>query len=75
MEDREDKITKENARKSKWLMAKSKIQLAAIASKSTEQGSDPLPLHSVVKAAKALAAMKERQQNESVNLDNLNERV
>ncbi|XP_015782511.1 Na(+)/H(+) exchanger protein 7 [Tetranychus urticae] len=75
VEDREDKITKENARKSKWLMAKSKIQLAAIASKSTEQGSDPLPLHSVVKAAKALAAMKERQQNESVNLDNLNERV
>lgn len=75
VEDREDKITKEIARKSKWLMAKSKIQLAAIASKSSEQGNEPLPLHSVVQAAKALAAMKERQQSESVILDNLNEQV
>lgn len=75
VEDREDKITKEIARKSKWLTAKSKIQLAAIASKSSEPGNEPLPLHSVVKAAKALAAMKDIQHTESVNLNNLNEQV
>ncbi|XP_074594208.1 sodium/hydrogen exchanger 2-like isoform X2 [Brevipalpus obovatus] len=77
VEDREELITKEKEMKNKWMRAKSKISLAAIASRSSQPGQsqEPLALASVVKAAKALADMKAHESQQSEDAKNGEDQV